>query len=30
MDWNPVPMPRKGGDIQSDQIGRQRLDALGM
>ena len=30
MDWNPVATTTRGGDIRTDQIGRQCLDALGM
>ena len=28
--WLWVPMTRRGGDIRTDQIGRQCVDALGM
>ena len=30
MDWNLVPMTKRGADKQTDYIGRQCLDALGM
>ena len=30
MDWNPIAMTARGGDIRTDYIGRQCPDALGM